>query len=123
MILITRDEYDLLLSVDPCEIFNHYNVDEMHGLSLKDCRAHPNNRNTSYISGWCNYIPNSDRMFVYINLTRCNSEVDLICNLNHELMHWSLARYGWDINFEEEIITCAELETREVFELTKLLIL
>lgn len=122
MITITREDYDLLLSTDPCEIFNYYNVDEMHGLNLEDCRKHPNTNEGSYICGWCNYIPNSDRCFVFINLTRCNSELDLSCNLFHELMHLSgrLFNDKWD-SHEEEMITYAEKETREVFELTKLL--
>ena len=35
---IIRDKYDLLLSYDPCDIFTYYNIDEMHGLNLKDCK-------------------------------------------------------------------------------------
>lgn len=123
MITITRKDYDLLLSTDPCEIFNYYNVDEMHGLNLEDCRKHPNTNEGSYICGWCNYIPGSDRCFVFINLTRCNSETDLAFNLFHELMHLSGRLFNdcWD-SHEEEMITYAEQESREVFELTKLLI-
>lgn len=130
MIIITRDDYDLLLSTDPCEIFNYYSVTEMHGLNLDDCMKHPNTSESSYISGWCNYMPMpgkdskfSDRCFVFINLNRCNSELDLSCNLFHELMHLSGRLFNdcWD-SHEEEMISYAEKETREVFELTKYLI-
>lgn len=129
MITINRGHYDLLMSIDPCEIFDYYNVTEMHGLNLKDCRAHPNTRDGSYICGWANHIPHegeylvSDRMFCYINLNRCNSELDLICNLYHELMHVAVNKYDENLDFEEKMISWAEGETREVFELTKLLIL
>jgi hypothetical protein len=130
MITITRNDYDLLLSTDPCEIFNYYGVTEMHGLNLDDCMKHPNTSESSYISGWCNYMPMpgkdfklSDRCFVFINLNRCNSELDLSCNLFHELMHLSGRLFNdcWD-SHEEEMISYAEKETREVFELTKYLI-
>jgi hypothetical protein len=130
MIIITRNDYDLLLSTDPCEIFNYYGVTEMHGLNLDDCMKHPNTSESSYISGWCNYMPMpgkdfklSDRCFVFINLNRCNSELDLSCNLFHELMHLSGRLFNdcWD-SHEEEMISYAEKETREVFELTKYLI-
>ena len=129
MIIITRNDYDLLLSTDPCEIFNYYSVTEMHGLNLDDCMKHPNTSESSYICGWCNYIPKpdkdykiNDRCFVFINLNRCNSHLDLICNLYHELMHWAINHYNEDMSFEEEMITTAEKETREVYELTKYLI-
>ena len=128
MIKINRKHYDLLLSIYPCDIFEHYGVDEMHGLNLKDCKAHANTTESSYICGLANHIPHageyhvSDRMFVFINLNRCNSHLDLICNLYHELMHWAINHYNEDLSFEEEMITIAEQETREVYELIKYLI-
>lgn len=128
MLVIDRGSYDLLMNIDPCSIFTYYGVEEMHGLNLTDCRKHPNTKEGSYICGWANHIPHegeyhvSDRMFCFINLNRCNSELDLICNLYHELMHVSVNRFNEDLEFEEEMITWAEQETRELFELTKKLI-
>ena len=128
MLKINRKHYDLLLSIYPCDIFEHYGVDEMHGLNLNDCKAHANTTESSYICGLANHIPHageyhvSDRMFVFINLNRCNSHLDLICNLYHELMHWAINHYNEDLSFEEEMITIAEQETREVYELIKYLI-
>ena len=125
MIVIERDSYQLLLSYNPCSIFDYYNIEEMHGLNKTDCLIHPNTRESSYICGWCNHIPHegkykvSDRCFVFINLNRCNSDLDLICNLYHELMHWSINHYNEDLEFEEEMITIAEQETREVYQLIK----
>jgi len=128
MITISRTHYDLLLSTCPCDVFRHYGVDKMHGLNLKDCMAHENTSNSSYICGWANHIPHqgkyslSDRMFIFINLTRCNTKVDLICNLYHELMHWSINHFGENLEMEEEMITAAEQETRELYDLLKYLI-
>lgn len=128
MLVIDRGSYDLLMNIDPCSIFTYYGVEEMHGLNLSDCKKHPNTKEGSYICGWANHIPHegeyhvSDRMFCFINLNRCNSELDLICNLYHELMHVSVNRFNEDLEFEEEMITWAEQETRELFELTKKLI-
>ena len=128
MLVIDRGSYDLLMNVDPCSIFTYYGVEEMHGLNLTDCRKHPNTKEGSYICGWANHIPHeneyhvSDRMFCFINLNRCNSELDLICNLYHELMHVAVNKYDENLEFEEEMISWAEQETRELYELTKKLI-
>ena len=128
MLVIDRGSYDLLMNIDPCSIFTYYGVEEMHGLNLTDCRKHPNTKEGSYICGWANHIPHegeyhvSDRMFCFINLNRCNSELDLICNLYHELMHVAVNKYDENLEFEEQMITWAEQETRELYELTKKLI-
>lgn len=128
MLVINRGSYDLLLSTCPCDIFTYYGVEEMHGLNLTDCRKHLNNSEQSYICGLANYIPHDgkyhvfDRMFVFINLNRCNSDLDLICNLYHELMHWAINHYNDNLEMEEEMITAAERETREIYELIKHLI-
>lgn len=119
-------KYDLILSDNPCTIFEHYGVEEMHGLNLKDCREYNNTSEDSYICGWCNYVPKADgnyqwndRMFVFINLTRCGNDLDLITSLYHELMHYAFAHYNWDIKYEEEIITLAEEEVKKVYKIIK----
>ena len=89
MKVITRDKYDLLLSYDPCEIFKHYNVDQMHGLNFDDCMSHENNNQQAYIAGWCNIIPNLKRNYVFINLSRCNTDIETFGLIMHELMHMS----------------------------------
>lgn len=126
MITIVRAGYVLLLSYNPCDIFNYYNVTEMHGLNLKDCEAHPNTKDSSYICGWCNFVPKPDKdykdgdpKFVFINLNRCNSDVETFGNIMHELMHQSFDIHNEDISKEEEIISWAESEAHEVFKLVK----
>jgi hypothetical protein len=112
---IIRNKYDLLLSYDPCEIFIYYKVTEMHGLNLKDCQNYKNTKKNAYIAGWCNYIPNSDRHFVFINLSRCNNQIETFGLIMHELMHLS-----FDLHTDEEkIITWAEVESYKVYKSIK----
>ena len=108
---IKFDKYDLLLSYDPCDIFTYYNIDEMHGLNLKDCKSYNNTTKDSYIAGWCNYTPNSDRHFVFINLSRCNNEIETFGLIMHELMHLSFDLH----KKEEDIITWAENESYKIY--------
>jgi hypothetical protein len=115
MKVIKNKNYDLLLSYNPCEIFTHYNVDEMHGLNLYDCINYNNTNQSAYFAGWCNYIPNSNKHFVFINLSRCNTDIETFGLIMHELMHLS-----FDLHTEEEeLITWAENESYKVFETIK----
>lgn len=123
---IKRKTYTLLLSKNPCSIFWHYGIEEMHGLNHKDCIKHKNTTKSAYIAGWSNYVPKEDKdyktgddFFVFINLSRCTSDFETMLLLNHELMHRAFELYDWDINKEEEMITWAEEETREIFPLVK----
>jgi len=115
MKIISRSNYDLLLSYSPCEIFKHYNVIDMHGLNLYDCINYNNTNQSAYFAGWCNYIPNSDRHYIFINLSRCNTDIETFGLIMHELMHLSFDMH----TDEEELITWAENESYEVFELIK----
>jgi hypothetical protein len=123
---IIRDEYDLLLSYDPCDIFTYYNVTEMHGLNAIDCAAHKNTTEDAYIAGWCNFIPkesgdytDDDPRFVFINLSRCTDSLSTFGLIMHELMHQSFALHKYDINKEEEIITWAEIESYKIYKIIK----
>ena len=112
---IKRDKYDLLLSYDPCDIFTYYKVSEMHGLNLKDCQNFKNTKKNAYIAGWCNYIPNSNRHFVFINLSRCNNQIETFGLIMHELMHLS-----FDLHTDEEkLITWAEVEAYKLYKKIK----
>lgn len=124
---IKRKTYTLLLSKNPCSIFWHYGVEEMHGLNYKDCVAHKNNTKQAYIAGWSNYVPKEDKdyktgddYFVFINLSRCTSDFETMLLLNHEMMHRSFELYDWDLeNHEEDMVSWAEVETREIYPLVK----
>ena len=109
--------YTLILSYNPCDIFTYYNVTEMHGLNLVDCDNYNNTTQDAYIAGLCNIIPNSDEYFVFINLSRCNSDVKTFGLIMHEFTHLSFDIHNDDISKEEEIITWAEEESYKVFEI------
>jgi hypothetical protein len=117
MITINRDKYILLLSYNPCEIFDYFNVDELHGLNKLDCENHINNTEQAYIAGLCNLVPNKDEMFVFINLSRCTDHLHTAGLIFHELMHLSFWVHDYNIELEEEIITYAENEGYEVVRL------
>jgi len=127
MVTIFRAGYILLLSYNPCDVFNYFDVKEMHGLSLVECEAHPNDMDSAYIAGWCNFVPKEsgqyaegDRRFIFINLTRCADDIAAMGLIMHEMMHQSLYMHDYDIiNKEEEIITWAEKEAYKVFDLVK----
>jgi hypothetical protein len=96
----------------------------MHGLNLADCNNYTNTPQDAYIAGWCNYIPNSnskykksDPKFVFINLNRCNSDVETFGIVMHELMHQSFDIHNNKRNKEEEIITWAENEAHVVIDI------
>ena len=116
---IVRENYILLLSYNPCEIFNYFNVDEMHGLSHKECESYPNTNEDSYIAGWSNFVPKTNERFVFINLSRCNTEIETFGLIMHELMHHSFFLHDYNSEKEEEIITWAEEESYEVYEIIK----
>lgn len=124
MVEIKRDKYTLLLGENPCEIFWHFGVEEMHGLNYKDCILHPNTKYNAYIWGWANYVPKNDsdynqgdERFVFINLQRCGDNYETYGGVFHELMHQSLEMHNYNMALEEEIISWAEQETKEVFKL------
>jgi hypothetical protein len=117
MVLIQREDYLLVLSDNSIDLFNHFNVHEMHGLCIDECE---------HIEGLCNYIPKqnnqyelSDSYFVLINTSIHKDSIKLFALIMHEMMHMSLKKHSWDINKEEEIITWAEEESFFVYEQIK----
>jgi len=121
MITIPRNNYTLLLSYCPCEVFSYFKVKEMHGLNLEDCQKHLNTTESAYIAGWCNFTPEGGR-YVYINLSRCTNDIRTFGLIIHELMHQSMWVHDYDVDKEEEIITWAEEESYKVFDVVKKLL-
>ena len=37
-------KYTLILSKNPCDIFTHFKVEDLHGLNYKKCLAHKNTK-------------------------------------------------------------------------------
>lgn len=119
MIEIQREHYTLLLSYNPCEIFSFLKVSNLHGLYYADCILYENTTEDAYIAGWCNYYPDSDKFFVFINLSRCTSDFETTLLIFHEMLHAAMIVYNWNLEHEEQIVTWAENETRQVFNLIK----
>lgn len=127
MLVFTFATYTLLLSHNPCDLFTHYGVTEMHGLNLADCQAHPNTTESAYIAGLCNYVPKAsgdyskdNKNFVFINLSRCTDDIHTMGLVMHEMMHLSGELYNgcWDSD-EENMITFAEEEAYKVVQIIK----
>jgi hypothetical protein len=110
--------YTLLMSFDPCEIVHYFKVEELHGLSLNECRMRSNTLASAYIAGWCNRSPKDGKPYVFINLTRCTDDIHTTGLVMHELMHlqFELNEDEYPIQ-EEKIITTAEKETYELVQL------
>jgi len=126
MMTIFRGTYILLLSYEPCDIFDYFNVNQMHGLSRSECILHANTPDSSYIAGWANFVPkesddytNEDSRFVFINLTRCKDDISTMGLIMHEMMHHSFFIHDYNMDSEEEIITWAEEEAYKVYDLIK----
>lgn len=123
MITINRKSYTLLLGNNPCEIFTYYDMEEFHGLNYSDCVLHHNTKDSAYIFGWANFVPKNDDIYhfsepryVFINLQRCGDNYETYGGVFHELMHHSLHLHKYNMDLEEQIITWAENETKEVFQ-------
>jgi hypothetical protein len=110
----------LLLSNCPCFVFKYYKVNQLHGLNYTDC-IKSLNESKSFISGWCNQIPNNEGYFIYINLNDCKNDTKTTALVFHELMHLSFNLYDYDLKSkEEEIISFAENETYKVVDIIKI---
>ena len=110
--------YQLILSDKPCDIFEHFGVNELHGLSLKDCQAYKNTNKDAYIAGLCNFVPGTNKMFIFLNTSRMNNCKEKMALIFHEAMHLSLEMHNHDVNEkEEEIISFAEAEAIKIYDL------
>lgn len=117
---IEFDTYHLLLSYDPCEIFEYYEVADLCGLDYHQCIFRDNTPEDSYLAGLTNMIPGSlDKQFVFINLLKCTDDLSTILLINHELLHHSFFKHNYNLHREEEIISWAEEETKRIYPLIK----
>ena len=123
-------KYVLLAGNNATEIFDYYDVDEMHGLNLKDAKAEEVDKtvgNGVYIYGWTNYDPADKKLtgkaptkpFLFINLgtfSRYNI-TEKATAVMHETMHMSILLNNWKIaDKEEEVISYAEEEANKIIE-------
>ena len=126
-------KYVLLIGNNATEIFDYYNVPEMHGLNRKDAQAEEVDKtkgNGVYIYGLTNYdpadkkltakAPNKPFLFLNMGTFKKYSTTEKATAVMHETMHMSLLLNNWNINDkEEEAIQFAEDEANKIIEKLK----
>jgi len=107
-----RENYTLLLSQNPCELFRYFNTQDLHGLNLNDCKDYRNTSEDSYIAGLSNIDPCTGERFIFINLSRCTDDIHTMGLVMHETMHLAFNLF----EDEEELITFAENEAYKIID-------
>jgi hypothetical protein len=134
---IDMGDYILVIGKDATDIFKFYNVEEMHGLNLKDAQAEEVDKtkgNGVYIYGLTNYNPNDKKLtaknpykpFIFLNMGAFKrySADEQKTAIMHETMHLAILLNNWDIkDKEEEAITFAEDEANKIIKKLKTLAL
>lgn len=120
VIKVEFKEFDLLMSYNPCDVFTHFGVKEMHGLSLKDCKAYNNTKEDAYIAGFTNLSPKTNKPFLFINLSRCTDDIHTFALIFHETMHLASIVYEEDWkNKQEEMISYGEKQAHKIYKIVK----
>jgi hypothetical protein len=111
-------DYILILSKNPCDIFEYFDVENLHGLNYKKCLSHKNTKESAYIAGLTNKIPKTEKDFLFLNLNRLGKGKEKMGLIMHETMHLSLELHKHDVNKKEEkIITWAEEQAYKIYNL------
>lgn len=123
-------EYILLVGNNATEVFDYYDVEEMHGLNRKDAQAEEVDKtigNGIYIYGLTNYDPADKKLtakdpykpFLFLNMGTFKkySLTEKATGVMHETMHMGILLNNWNIkDKEEEIISFAEEEANKIIE-------
>ena len=127
---IDMGDYILLAGNNATEIFDYYNVQEMHGLNRSDAQAEEVDKtkgNGVYIYGWTNYDPADKKLtakapnkpFLFINLGTFKkySLTEKATAVMHETVHMSILLNNWKItDKEEEVISYAEEQANKIID-------
>jgi hypothetical protein len=127
---IDMGKYIVLIGDNATEIFDYYNVPEMHGLNRKDAQAEEVDKtkgNGVYIYGFTNYdpadkkltakAPNKPFLFLNMGTFKKYSPTEKATAVMHETMHMSILLNNWNIkDKEEEVIQFAEDEANKIIE-------
>ena len=112
--------YTLILSKNPCDVFTHFKVEDLHGLNYQKCLRYKNTKEDAYFAGFTNKTPKTEKDFLYLNLNRLGKGKEQMGLIMHETMHLSLELHKHDVNKkEEEIITWAEKEAYKIYDIIK----
>jgi len=129
---IDMGKFVLLIGDDATEIFDYYNVAEMHGLNRKDAQAEEVDKskgNGVYIYGWSNYDPRDKKLtakspykpFMFLNKKHFTGTYKDITMVNHEATHIGILLNNYDIsNKEKEVVSLAEDITNKIVPMLKL---
>jgi len=123
-------KYIVLIGNDATEIFDYYNVPEMHGLNRADAQAEEVDKtkgNGVYIYGWTNYDPADKKLtakapykpFLFLNMGTFKkyNPTEKATAVMHETMHMSILLNNWNIkDKEEEVIGFAEEQANKIIE-------
>jgi hypothetical protein len=127
---IDMGDYILLAGNNATEIFDYYNVQEMHGLNRSNAQAEEVDKtkgNGVYIYGWTNYDPADKKLtakapykpFLFINLGTFKkySLTEKATAVMHETVHMSILLNNWKItDKEEEVISYAEEQANKIIK-------
>lgn len=127
-------KYLLLIGNDATDIFKYYNVEQMHGLNLRDAIAEEIDKivgNGVYMYGLTNYDPADKKLtakapfkpFLFLNMGTFKrySVTEQATAIMHETMHMSILLNNWDIrDKEEEVIGFAEEEANKIIKKIKI---
>jgi hypothetical protein len=127
---IDMGDYILLAGNNATEIFDYYNVQEMHGLNRSNAQAEEVDKtkgNGVYIYGWTNYDPADKKLtakapykpFLFINLGTFKkySLTEKATAVMHETVHMSILLNNWKItDKEEEVISYAEEQANKIID-------
>lgn len=106
--------YELLIGENSVELFDYFNVDELHGLKRIDAINYSETNDDCYIGGMSNFNPYDELLcmnpipYIFINRKCLKNDFRDISLLYHEMIHQGLLQYGWDMNKEEEMVTWIE---------------
>jgi hypothetical protein len=122
MDIIYYAQFVLLIGNNAVDLFDYYNVQEMHGVSKTKCINRISEGGT-YIDGFANYDPRDTTLstnplpFVFINKTALKGDHRDVTLINHEMIHMSLLIHEWNVDdYEEEIVTWAEEYTNLIYK-------
>jgi len=121
-------KYILLVGNNATEVFDHYDVEEMHGLNRKDAQAEEIDKTTGngvYIYGLTNYDPADKKLtakdpykpFLFLNMGTFKkySLTEKATAVMHETMHMAILLNNWNIkDKEEEVISYAEEQANKI---------
>lgn len=97
--LFRQFEDFLFLYGSSLDLFDHFEVDFLHGLERSKCYDFPHD---SYITGLTNFIPNSSAPFLFINEKRFRLDYRGMSLIMHECFHLALLQFCWDLGEDAE---------------------